>query len=812
MISPSEFALAKLYDLEGLVALVTGGGTGIGLMIAQGLAANGARVYITGRRVDVLQGVADEWGKKKESRMGKIIGAGQGGPLSPELNKPSPTSPKNAEELGKYLFAQESFEQWSNLYAINTFSVYFVTVGFLALLEKGSKDIPGFTSSVINITSISGLIKVAQRHVGSFPPRYLRMQLIPALMAFISELQFCYNSSKAAASHLTKMLATEFALKQIPVRVNAIAPGVYESELTYDVIEGQVATDAVGMPVISVPAKRPGTAAEMAGTAVYLASPAAGYMNGQEIVIDGGYGSVTMAPTVFDCIVVGSGHAGASAALAAAEAGCTDVLVVEKASEEWAGGNGYFTAGAMRAVHGGLQDLLPIIRNVIPEQAEKIDVEQYTTDNFIGDIMRLGNNKPDAVLVETMVRHSRDAIEWLSRKVGVPFILSFHRQAYEINGRQKFWGGIALCVEDGGKGLIKAELEALRKSGVQIWFDAPALRLLSEDGAVVGVVVRRNGHELSLTAQSVILAAGGFEADAELRRKHLGDGWERARVRGTPFNTGDGIKMAQAVGAKLVGDWSGCHSTCWDANALEDRGDRNLSNQFTKSGYPLGIMVNINGERFVDEGQDFRNYTYAKFGRAILSQPEGVAFQVWDTEMIPLLRKEEYGDGIVEKIAGFTVEELADGMMERGLRNKDGFLSTVKEYNSAVYLHRLENPSLRCNPGIKDNLSTQSSSASLSIPKSNWAVPIVKGPFLAVKVACGITFTFGGVAIDPDTAAVLSDSEDRPISGLFCAGEMVGNLYYNNYPGGSGLTAGTVFGRKAGVAAARKVGKLVHSR
>ncbi|KAF8120581.1 hypothetical protein EV363DRAFT_88226 [Boletus edulis] len=295
MTSPAQFTLEKLYDLNGRVALVTGGGTGIGLMIAQGFAANGARVYITGRRLQVLQNVAESWNNNKKDTMGSLIAlqmdttnkddiqlaveklrkdegklhilvnnAGQGGPRSDELNKPSTTAPKKAEEIGKYLFNNESFEGWSSLFAVNTFSVYFVTVAFLELLDKGSHDKPGFTSNVINITSISGLIKVAQRH-------------------------FCYNSSKAAASHLTKMLSTELALRGIPVRVNAIAPGVYESEMTRDVISSQEATDAVGMPVISVPAKRSGTATEMAGTAVYLASPAAEYMNGQELVIDGGF-------------------------------------------------------------------------------------------------------------------------------------------------------------------------------------------------------------------------------------------------------------------------------------------------------------------------------------------------------------------------------------------------------------------------------------------------------------------------------------------------------------------------------------------
>lgn len=297
MSSPDSYTLKNLYDLNGLIAVVTGGGTGIGLNIARGLAANGAKVYITGRRKDVLDGVVAEWNATKGADMGPMIAqemdvtkkdsikagvtrisqtegklhilvnnAGQCGPVSDEFNQPSTTAQKEAGPIGEYLFNNESFEEWGSLFAINTSSIYFVTIAFLDLLDKGSKDIgkKGFSSSVINITSISGLIKLAQRH-------------------------FCYNSSKAAGSHLTRMLSTEFALKGINVRVNAIAPGVYESEMTYDTITGQEATDSVGMPVVPVPARRAGTAAEMAGTAVYLASPAAAYMNGQELVIDGGY-------------------------------------------------------------------------------------------------------------------------------------------------------------------------------------------------------------------------------------------------------------------------------------------------------------------------------------------------------------------------------------------------------------------------------------------------------------------------------------------------------------------------------------------
>lgn len=271
-------------------------------------------------------------------------------------------------------------------------------------------------------------------------------------------------------------------------------------------------------------------------------------------------------------------------------------------------------------------------------------------------------------------------------------------------------------------------------------------------------------------------------------------------MRGTPYNTGDGLKLASQVGAKLTGDWSngGCHSTCWDAGAHPDAGDRMLSNQFTKSGYPLGLMLNVNGHRFVDEGIDFRNYTYAKFGKAILEQPGGVVFQIFDSQVSGWLRNEEYADDVVKKVYSETLDGLANQLVHSGLIDVKTFLVTITAYNHAVEAQQKHHLDIRWNPSVKDGVST---GPELHPAKSNWALPIVKPPFLAVKVACGITFTFGGLSIDPKTAGVVSDETGRPIPGLFCTGELVGDLFYGNYPGGSGLMSGAVFGRKAGKAA-----------
>jgi succinate dehydrogenase/fumarate reductase flavoprotein subunit len=236
----------------------------------------------------------------------------------------------------------------------------------------------------------------------------------------------------------------------------------------------------------------------------------------------------------YDCIVVGSGHAGSCAALSATEHGCARVLILDKCPEAWAGGNGYFTAGAHRTVHAGLADLLTIVENVPPELASCIDVDPYSADDFVDDIVRVSEGRSDARLVRTVVDRSRAAIEWLRRTVGVEFILSFDRQAYEVEGRLKFWGGMALSTRDGGKGLIAAHRAALERAGVETWFEARVRELIRKDGAIVGVVVERDGKRECVYATAIVMAAGGYESSNVLRKLHLGEGWENARVSNYP--------------------------------------------------------------------------------------------------------------------------------------------------------------------------------------------------------------------------------------------------------------------------------------
>lgn len=512
-------------------------------------------------------------------------------------------------------------------------------------------------------------------------------------------------------------------------------------------------------------------------------------------------------PSSCDILVIGSGNAGFSAALSAAQTNPkADIIVIDKCPSSWVGGNSYFTAGAFRTVHNGLSDLLPLVNNADPEKANKIDMPVYSETDFTNDLNRMTNDRTDPALSKILVQDSRDTIRWLAQN-GIRFQLSFNRQAYEVDNRIKFWGGLALKTEDGGKGLIEDHLRAATKNGIRVFFDTAVTKILtdSQTDAITGVEVHHRvstginnsqGQASTIRAKAIVLAAGGFEANPQLRAQYLGPGWDAARVRGTPYNTGDLLQIAQRdVSAKTVGNWSGCHSVAWDADSPAHAGDRAVSNEFTKSGYPLGIMVNRDGERFVDEGSDMRNYTYAMIGRRILQQPGQIAFQIWDARTTGWLREEEYRASVTRHLVGSTVEELADSCVAVGLLGRERFLNTLSEYNASVQ----SGDERKWDPAVKDGLAT----TGLAVPKSNWALPIDRAPFLAVKVTAGITFTFGGLAVNPETASVVSETTGQEVPGLYCVGEMLGGIFHDNYPGGSGLTSGAVFGRRAGQAAAK---------
>ncbi|HEX7249151.1 MAG TPA: FAD-dependent tricarballylate dehydrogenase TcuA [Burkholderiales bacterium] len=486
----------------------------------------------------------------------------------------------------------------------------------------------------------------------------------------------------------------------------------------------------------------------------------------------------------YDVIVVGAGNAALCAALSAAETK-KRILVLERAPEEASGGNSRFTAGLFRVAYNGVEDLKKAMPDLSADEIARTDFGAYTEEQFLDDMARVTEYRCDPDLTEILVKRSLPTVEWM-RKKGVRFTAAWGRQAFNIGGKFKFWGGLTVEAVGGGPGLVESLASIARRNGIEIWYGARAVSLLVDDSGVQGVKVRRDKKTFDIKSKAVVLAAGGFQANPEMRARYLGPGWELAKVRGTRFNTGEVIRMALDAGAAATGNWSGCHAVAWERNAPEF-GDLAVGDQFQKHSYPWGVYLNAQGRRFVDEGADFRNYTYAKYGRVILSQPGQFAWQVFDAKVKAQLR-DEYRIRQVTKVTAQSLEELA-GKLD-GVDAKTA-LQELKAYNAAV---RQDIP---FNPNVKDGRCTEG----LAINKSNWANTLDTPPFEAYAVTCGITFTFGGLKINTDAQVMSADGE--PIPGLFAAGELVGGIFYFNYPGGTGLTNGAVFGRIAGASAAR---------
>lgn len=476
----------------------------------------------------------------------------------------------------------------------------------------------------------------------------------------------------------------------------------------------------------------------------------------------------------FDVVVVGGGNAGFSAAHAAAERG-RRVLLLEKGEPAQAGGNSYYTAGAFRIAHGGFAEVADLLDH--DERHAVTVLPPYPAGEYAADMAKVTGGRNDGVLTEALIADSQDVLRWLHGK-GLRFRLMYERQAYpDAEGRQVFWGGLTVGSTGGGKGLIEQHTAAARAAGVEVRYGVRVRSLLRDGDAVTGAAWDGG----SVDADSVVLAAGGFEADASLRAEHLGPAWRHAKVRGTPLNTGDLLAAAFAVGAARHGDWTTCHSVAWDAWFAGNESNRELTNQLTRGGYPLGIVVNGRGERFLDEGRDFRNYTYAEYGARILEQPGGVVFQIFDSTTRPLLRKEEYDMPGVSVVSAPTVAELASSI---GV-DTSTLVATVTSFNESI------DRQVPLDLAVKDGRA-----ARVDPPKSNWASPLETPPYYAFPVTCGITFTFGGLHADA-SGRVLAAS-GAPIPGLFVCGEMLGGLFSGNYPGGTGLTSGAVFGRRAG--------------
>ncbi|WP_322795958.1 FAD-dependent tricarballylate dehydrogenase TcuA [Tepidiforma sp.] len=463
------------------------------------------------------------------------------------------------------------------------------------------------------------------------------------------------------------------------------------------------------------------------------------------------------AAAAYDCdvLVVGGGIAGLSAAISARQAGAS-VILIEKAPPGHRGGNTRFADAQVR----------------YPHEADAYHPRTYTVDDMFDDLMRISGGRANPELVRTLCEQAGSAVDWLT-SLGIEWEAGYPHT-----------GGYRRSPRAGGKGLVDTLYRRLESLGGAVSYRTAALDLLlAPDGGIAGARARSPEGLIDLRAAGgVILACGGFQANPELRVRYLGRFADALILRGSRYNTGEGLLMAIAAGARPAGQWGDYHSAVLDARSPRiECGVTALYN------YQLGIFIDRHGRRFLDEGEDFRDHTYVKFSKHIIEHAGGQAWCVFDQRAY---QREEFARAwrpVGPPLQSATLEGLARQMGVPA----EAFLETVAAFNAAVQpgdydLDRLDG---KCTLGITP-------------PKSNWALPIDTPPYLAIPVTGGITFTFGGLACD--TSARVLDTRGEPLPGLYAAGEPMGELFYDNYPGATSVLRGAVYGRIAGAHAAAR--------
>src|SRR3984885_10082687 len=208
----------------------------------------------------------------------------------------------------------------------------------------------------------------------------------------------------------------------------------------------------------------------------------------------------------YDVIVVGGGNAAFCAALAAQEAGAS-VVMLEAAPEDEAGGNSRFTAGSMRIVYNGVDDIRMLVPDLTHQELATSDFGTYTQDQFFDDMARVTQYRANPDLVELLVTRSFATANWMREK-GVRFVPIYGRQAFKIDGKFKFWGGLTLETIGGGPGLVDMLTASGKKNGIEIRYSTRATDLVYDGSRVSGVRFKHGEETGELKARAVVLASG----------------------------------------------------------------------------------------------------------------------------------------------------------------------------------------------------------------------------------------------------------------------------------------------------------------
>ncbi|MEN3354458.1 MAG: tricarballylate dehydrogenase [Betaproteobacteria bacterium] len=487
----------------------------------------------------------------------------------------------------------------------------------------------------------------------------------------------------------------------------------------------------------------------------------------------------------YDVIVVGGGNAACAAAVSARENGAKRVVLLEKAPKEQRGGNTHFSGAILRFVFNNVEELDRFVPGAEQEYPGfHTGVPRYPREAFREDLMRVTEGKSDPELADLLIDASYETTCWMQDVGKHEFELARSVMGIKVGNQIKWPRGAIVRTVHEGVGLSATWFKTAEGMGIEIRYEAHVLELTqSESGRINGVVLRGKDGVERLNAKAVVLACGGFETNPAWRTHYLGQEWGHAKVRGSNFNYGDGLKMALDMGAMPWGHWGGCHATPIVSEA-PDYGKREMTDKTNRLSYLYGVMINVEGRRWIDEGADMNAFTYAKYGGLILKQPKGKVYQIFDSKVLDLLEPRY-------KTSEPFKSDTLEGLVKQLDVDQKQALKTLREYNEAA---ARGGP---FNPAALDHMHTEG----IEPPKTNWAQKIDKPPFYSWGVTGGITFTFGGVKVDK-SAQVISTGW-KPMEGLYAAGEMVGGLFHYNYALGTGLMSGAVFGRIAGRSAAR---------
>ena len=452
--------------------------------------------------------------------------------------------------------------------------------------------------------------------------------------------------------------------------------------------------------------------------------------------------------------VIGGGNAGLSAALAAQRGGAT-VVVLESAPRHFRGGNSRHTRN-LRCAHAAPTDVL---------------TGSYSEDEFLADLLRVTGNESDHPLARLLVDRSASCLDWIAQ-CGARFQPSL-RGTLQLSRTNAFFLG-------GGKALMNSYYAAADRAGIQAWCNAEVIGLDIEGLECREIAVRINGRIEKLRARTVVVAAGGFEANIEWLQEIWGEAANNFVVRGTPYNKGTLLRLLLDAGVQPVGDPQECHAIAVDARA--PRFDGGIVTRLDS--VPFGIVVNRDCERFYDEGEDAWPKRYAIWGRLIARQPDQIAYSIGDAKT-----REMFMPSVFPAVVGASIGELAAAL---GLP-AERLEATISMFNEAV------------RPGSFNHASLDDCRTEGLVPnKTHWAQRVDTPPFWGYPLRPGITFTYLGVKVDDRARVLMADGESA--RNIFAAGEiMAGNILRRGYLAGIGMTIGTVFGRIAGEEAARVV-------